>query len=108
MPEIAKENGGPQQGTAIELWGKVCPQLEEALGFYDKLDSDSLPEKAWLRGSKASYRQQIDKILDAVTRVLEISGAAECRNEIKKLHQAVAESLQHVASALRATGLRSA
>jgi hypothetical protein len=82
--------------TSVELWGKVCPQLDEALQIYDKLDSNSLPEKTWnpLANSKASYQEQIDKILDTVLRVLEISGAAECRKEIKALHQAITES-QH-------------
>jgi hypothetical protein len=97
--EIATENSGNREDTAIELWGKVCPQLEEALGFYDRLDSDSLPDKTWnpLGKSKASYQQQIDQILDAVIGVLEISGAAECRKEIRNLQQAVTASLEQVA-----------
>lgn len=100
-PETTTGNPGNQEGTAVELWGKVCPQLEEALGLYDKLDADSLPEKTWnpLVKSKASYQQQIDKIIDAAIRVLEISGAVECREEIKKLKQAVTESLEQVAAA---------
>jgi hypothetical protein len=57
-PEIATENSGHQQGTAIELWGKVCPQLKKALGFYDERNSDSLPDTTWkpLGKSKASYQ----------------------------------------------------
>jgi len=96
-PGIATENSGNQKGTATELWGEVCPQLEKALGLYDKRDSDSVPEKDWLRKDKASYQEQIDKILDAVLRVLEISGARECRREIKTLHQAIKESYQRIA-----------
>ena len=88
----------PEEGTtSIELWSKVCPQLDDALGYYDKLDSNSVPEKAWLHKTKASYQQQIDQILDAVIRVLEISGAGQCRKEIRTLHQAVRKSLQRIA-----------
>ena len=96
-PEIATENSGNHEGTAVELWGKVCPQLEDALGLYDK--RKSAPDKTWnpLGSSKASYQQQIDKILDVVIRVLEISGAGECRKEIKALHQAITESQQRIA-----------
>jgi len=105
-PEIATENSGNQEGTAVELWEKVYPQLEKSLGLYDELDSDSLPEKAWLRASKASYQQQIDKILDTVIRVLAISGAAGCRNKIRKLQQAVTESHQHLVIRLRSNSAR--
>jgi len=28
---------------SAELWGKVCPQLEEALGLYDKRDMENKP-----------------------------------------------------------------
>ena len=89
----------PEEGaTSVELWGKVSPQLEDALGFYDKRDSDSVPEKDWNSlKDKASYQQQIEKILDTVIRVLEISGAGECRKEIKTLHQAITESQQRIA-----------
>jgi hypothetical protein len=86
-----------QDTTAIQLWDKTNSQLEKALGYYDKLGSDSLPEKAWLRASKASYQQQIDQILDAVIKVLEVSGAADCRKEIKTIHQAIRESHQRIA-----------
>jgi uncharacterized coiled-coil protein SlyX len=91
------ENSGKEEGTAAELWGEVCPQLEEALGLYDK--RESAPDKTWnpLGNTKAGYQQQIDKILDVVIRVLEISGAAECRKEIRALHQAVTESGQRIA-----------
>jgi hypothetical protein len=62
----------PEEGaTSVELRSKVCPQLEEALGFHDKLDSDSLPEKTWLRASKPSYQQPIDQILGAGIRARE-------------------------------------
>lgn len=96
-PEIATENSGNHEGTAVELWGKVCPQLEDALGLYDK--RESAPDKTWnpLGSSKASYQQQIEKILDTVIRILEISGAGECRKEIKALHQAITESQQRIA-----------
>ena len=94
---IATGNSGSQEAATIELWGKAIPQLEAALGYYDKRDSDSLPKTAWIRASKASYQQQIDQILDAVIRVLEISGAVECRKEIRTLHHAVIESLQQIA-----------
>jgi hypothetical protein len=95
--EIATGNSGREGATTIEVWGKAIPQLEAALGYYDNLDSDSLPETAWIGKSKASYQQQIDKILDAVIRVLEISGALECRKEITTLQQAVRKSLQQIA-----------
>ena len=85
--------------TSAELWGKVCPQLEEALGLYEKRDSDSVPEKTWnpLGNTKASYQQQIDKILDTVIRILEISGPGDLRKEIKTLDQAVTESHKRIA-----------
>jgi hypothetical protein len=35
--------------------------------------------------------------LDVVIRVLEVSGASECRKEIKALHQAITQSLQRIA-----------
>lgn len=95
--ELAAGPSVKQDTTAIQLWHETNSQLEKALKYYDKLDSDSLPEKAWLRASKASYKQQIDQILDAVIRVLEISGAADCRKEIRTLHQAVKESHQRIA-----------
>jgi hypothetical protein len=101
--EVSFDNAGgrspSEANTSAELWGKVCPQLEEALGLYDKRDSDSVPEKTWnpLGNTKASYEQQIEKILDTVIRVLEISGAGECRKEVKTLHQAVTESQQRIA-----------
>jgi hypothetical protein len=95
--EAPTGDSGKEGATSVELWGKVCPQLEEALGLYDKRDSDSVPEKAWLHKTKASYQQQIDQILDVVIRVLEISGAGECRKEIRTLHQAITESLQRIA-----------
>jgi uncharacterized protein YukE len=93
-----------QQTTAIQLWHKTNSQLEKALGYYDKLDAESLADKTriiqpktWFGQSKASYQQEIDQIIDAVLRVLEASGAAECRDEIKKLQQAVKESHQRIA-----------
>ena len=75
----------------------MCSKLGDALELYDNFDA--VPEKAWppFRPSKASYQQQIDQILDAVIRVLEISGAGACRKEIRTLHQAVSESLQRIA-----------
>jgi hypothetical protein len=99
MAETGKatsEDSIHQEETAVELWGKVSPQLEEAFGLYEKRDSDSVPEKDWLRKDKASYQQQIDKILDVVIRVLEISGAGECRKEVKTLHQAIQKSYQRI------------
>jgi hypothetical protein len=97
--KTAMEDSDNQERATGELWGEVSLQLEDALGLYDKRDSDSVPEKTWnpLGATKASYQQQIDKILDVVIRVLEISGAAECRKEIKTLHQAITESQQRIA-----------
>ena len=93
-----------QSGNAIELWGKVCPKLEKALAYHDKLDADSLPPDTritrpttWLGHSKASYQHEIDEIIDVVLRMLEVSGAAECREEIKQLQQAIRESQQRIA-----------
>ena len=77
--------------------GQSIPQLEDALGLFDKRDSDSVPEKDWIRKDKASYQPQIEKILDTVIRVLEISGAGECRKQIKTLQQAITESQQRIA-----------
>jgi hypothetical protein len=80
---------------AIELWQKVCPKLEKALAYQDKLDTDSLPPntrvtepRTWFGHSKASYTHEIDQIIDAVLRMLEVSGAAECRDKIKQLQKA--------------------
>lgn len=102
--EFAKGISGQCGATAIELWGKARPKLEKALGYYDKLTVDSLPDTAtitdfssWFGQSKASYRQEIEKIIDAVLLVLEASGAAECREEIKKLQQAAKDSYQRIA-----------
>ena len=95
--ELAAGPSVKQDTTAIRLWHETNSQLEKALEYYDKLDSDSLPDKAWLRASRASYQEQIDQILDAVIRVLEISGAADCRKVIRTLHQAVRESHQRIA-----------
>ena len=55
------------------------------------------PKRTGIRKDKASYQQQIEKILDTVIRVLEISGAGECRKQIKTLHQAITESQQRLA-----------
>jgi hypothetical protein len=113
-PQLAREAGSTRvksatrtirrhSATAIELWGKARPQLEKALGYYDRLDADSLPDTAeltdfasWFGQSKASYQEEINEIIDAVLRVLEASGAAECREEIKKLQQAAKDSLQRI------------
>jgi hypothetical protein len=104
LPTQTKASEG-QNGTAIELWGKVCPKLEKALAYHDKLDADSLPPDTritrpttWLGHSKASYQQEIDEIIDAVLRMLEASGAAECREEIKQLQQAIKGSQQCIAA----------
>jgi hypothetical protein len=94
-----------EQGpTAIELWGKARPQLQKALRYYNKLDADSLPgsavitkPKTWFGQSKASYQQEIDQIIDGVLQALEASGAAECRDEIKKFQQAIKESYHRIA-----------
>ncbi len=89
---------------AIELWGKARPLLAKAVSYYDKLDADSLPEdraiakpRTWFGESKASYQQEIDEIIDAALQVLEASGAAQCREEIRKLQQAVKDSHQRIA-----------
>src|SRR5690242_15179959 len=95
--EVATANSGKREAAAIELWGKTIPQLEAAFGYCDKKDSASLPETAWFRASKASYQQQIDKILDAVIELLEVSGAVECQNEIKTLDHAAKKSLRQIA-----------
>jgi hypothetical protein len=97
-------NSGEGGVTAIELWSKTRPKLAKALGYYDKLAASSLPDAAtitdfssWFGETKASYRQEIDKIIDAVLQVLEASGAAECREEIKRLQEAAEESRRRIA-----------
>lgn len=99
-PEDSEAHGG----NAIELWGKVCPKLEKALEYYEKLDGASLSADTsitkpttWFGQSRASYQQEIDEIIDAVLRTLEASGAAECREEIKQLQQAIRDSQQRIA-----------
>ena len=42
--ETATGDTGKEGTTSVEHWGKVCPRLEEALGLYDKRDSDSAPD----------------------------------------------------------------
>jgi hypothetical protein len=90
--------------TAIQLWRRTNTQLEKALAYYDKLDEGSLPDdigitkpSTWFRPSKTRYQQEINRIIDSVLGVLEASGAAECREEIKKLQQAVKDSLERTA-----------
>jgi hypothetical protein len=95
--ETTTGDSGKEGATSVELWGKVCPRLEEALGLYDKRESAPDKTRNPLGQSKASYQQQIDKILDTVIRVLEISGAAECRKEIKTLDQTITGSFQRTA-----------
>jgi uncharacterized coiled-coil protein SlyX len=101
---MGTERPETHSGNAIELWRKVCPKLEKALAYHDKLDTDSLPPntrvtepRTWLGHSKASYTHEIDQIIDAVLRMLEVSGAAECRDKIKQLQQAIRESQQRIA-----------
>lgn len=90
--------------TAIELWGKTRPLLAKAVSHYDKLHAESLPQDraitkpgTWFGRTKASYQQEIDEIMDAALQVLESSGAAQCREEIRKLQQAVKDSNQRIA-----------
>jgi hypothetical protein len=45
-------DSGKQSAIAIELWGKVRPQLEKALGHYDKLDAASLLDTAVISTTK--------------------------------------------------------
>jgi hypothetical protein len=87
-----------EDATSIDLWNNVCPQLEGALDKYSKLNSGSLPEKAWFRASKARYQQELDTIIDTVIRILEMSGAAGCREEVRALQRNITESLQQVAA----------
>ena len=103
--DAANQNSGECGVTAIELWGKARPKLEKALGYYDKVTTDLLPETAvitdfssWFGQTKASYKQEIEKIIDTVLQVLEASGAAECREEIKKLQEAAEESRRQIAA----------
>jgi hypothetical protein len=85
-----------EQGTAnIEVWSKSYHQLDGALRLYDKLDS--LPDTAWLTASKKSHQTKIDQIIDGLILVLNTSGAADCRREMKAVQQAITESLQRQA-----------
>ena len=77
--------------------GRCAPNSKKPLDC--TISGNRRPDKTRnpLGNTKASYQQQIEKILDTVIRVLEISGAGECRKEIKTLHQAITESHQRIA-----------
>jgi hypothetical protein len=58
--EIGKatpEGSGNEEAAAVELWGEVCPQLEEALELYDKRDTAPDKTRNPLGNTKASYQQ---------------------------------------------------
>ncbi len=93
-----KRSSDSEDATTVDPWTKACPQLEAALEKYNYLDSKTLPETAWFRASKASYQQELDTIIDAVIQILEMSGAAACREEVRALQQEITESLQEVAA----------
>jgi len=102
--EFPKSASTEDSVTAIELWNKTRPKLGNALRYYDKLAATSLPDVAtitdfssWFGQSKASYKLEVEKIIDAVLQVLQASGAAECREEIKKLQNAIEESRRRIA-----------
>lgn len=93
-----KRSSGSEDASTIDPWTKACPQLEAALEKYNYLDSKSLPETAWFRASKASYQQELDAIIDAVIQILEMSGAAACREEVRVIQREITEALQEVAA----------
>ena len=97
-----KGSSGNEDATTIDPWTKACPQLEAALEKYNYLDSKSLPETAWFGASKTKYQQELDTIIDAVIQILEMSGAAACREEVRALQREITESLQEVAEIGRA------
>ncbi len=85
-----------REPTAVELWSKASPRLEKALSFYDKKDSESLPDTAWLLDSKARCQKELDEIIDAVILVLEACGAVESRKAIRNLQDAITESRKRI------------
>ena len=89
-------NSEGREPTAVELWSKASPRLEKALSFYDKKDSESLPDTAWLLDSKARCQKELDEIIDAVILVLEACGAVESRKEIRNLQDAITESRKRI------------
>lgn len=93
---LASDESEDGQPTAVELWNKAAPQLETALTFYDKKNSGSLPDSAWLSDSKTRCQKEIDKVIDAVILLLEKSGAAECRNKIRALQSGIAVSRERI------------
>ena len=90
------EDSENQETTAVELWSKTSPQLEKALSCYDKKDSESLPDTAWLLDSKARCQKELDEILDAVILVLEACGAGACRKEIRNVQDGITESRKRI------------
>ena len=93
-----KRSSDSEDATPIDPWSKACPQLEAALEKYGYLDSKSLPEKAWFGASKAKYQQELDTIIDAVIHILEMSGAAGCREEVRVIQREITETLREVAA----------
>src|ERR1035437_2148546 len=89
---------GEEGNNNSDRWRKALPRLDGALEPYDKMESDAVPEKAWIGPSKESYRKDIDDILDAVIVVLESCGALDTRSSICTLRSAITESLQTIAN----------
>src|SRR5579872_2755837 len=85
------------EASPNEVWGKAFPKLDEALRYYDKLDS--LPEKAWLGSTKSSCTKDIEDMIDAVLIVLKASDAVNSRDAIKALQQEMSQSLERKALA---------
>jgi hypothetical protein len=87
-----------KEPTPGELWGATSPQLEKALAFYDKKDSDSLPDTAWLpfAESKEKCRKELDKIIDACILVLGNCGATQCREKIRVNQKAITEARERI------------
>ena len=93
-----KRSSGTEYPTTIDPWSKACPQLEAALVKYDCLDSKSLPETAWFGASKTKYQQELGTMIDAVIKILEMSGAAPCREAVRVIQQEITDTLQEVAA----------
>lgn len=89
---LAARNREEDEPTSAELWADASSELETALASYDKKNSSSLPDDAWLGDSKTKCQKDIDEAIDAVILVLGKCGAVECRRKIRALQDEVADS----------------
>jgi hypothetical protein len=86
--------------TAGALWVKASPDLDKALAVYDKMESPNTPESTWnpFAESKATCKEDLDKILDALLLVLGACGAVGYRKQIKSLQTKIAVAKDRIVS----------